>query len=157
MRRICLQRRAAGCSWIEAIGRLADAVNTTTGPRPGNRANAFRCYSKRLEWMIRFPPPVRSRQKGLDSHQFAGVLGLAVELTGAAAKLQSDERQAYATFGLLRSTLPAHCGEAALLVILHRRTHANERTSKTGQTSSSFGFIGGQIAVSANEPVEDMP
>ena len=73
------------------------------------------------------------------------------------AKLQPDELQAYATFGLLRSTLPAHCGEAALSVILHRRTHANERTSKTGQTSSSFGFIGAQIPISANAPAEDIP
>jgi hypothetical protein len=36
-------------------------------------------------------------------------------------------------------------------------SQTSRRTSKTGQTPSSFGFIGAQIAISANEPVEDIP
>jgi hypothetical protein len=49
----------------------------------------------------------------------------------------SDGLEAYPTFGLLRSILPAYCGEAALSVFCtksDRRTHANKGTSKTGQT-----------------------
>jgi hypothetical protein len=69
------------------------------------------------------------------------------------SKLQASRVQAYATFGLLRSTLPAHCDEAARPVNCNRKTHASE----TGQRSSSFGFVGEHMAISANEPMEDIP